>query len=96
VSIVGDAFALRRACREEFELYREAQFGAAHEACSGQLVNRLGLHRNVSAFSLFMGSADRANLYATLELLDWWADHRRLNYRQFEEAWVGAGREALV
>lgn len=94
MSIVSDAFALRRRCREDFELYLEAQFFAAHEACNGVLLNRKGRARDIDPRSLFMGSADRAFCYASEELLAWWDEHRRINYRRFEESWVNT--EALV
>lgn len=89
MSIVSDAFALRRRCREDFELYIEAAHFNAHEACGGQLVNARGRALAVDSRSLFLGSADRAFLYATAELMAWWDEHRRINYRMFEEAWVG-------
>jgi hypothetical protein len=86
--IVADAFALRRACREEFEDWRIAQYQRAAEDCRGSLINRLGRERGIDARSLFLGSADRANLYASDELLEWWRTHPRMNYRMWEEQWV--------
>lgn len=89
MSIISEAFALRRACRADYDLYLDAAYLNAHEACAGQLVNARGRALNVDPRSLFLGSADRAFLYATPELMDWWDEHRRINYRMFEEAWVG-------
>lgn len=86
--IVAQAFALRRQCREEFELYLEAQFEMASEACRGRLLTDEAYRAGIDARSLFLGSADRANLHASEELAEWWRAHRRLNYRQFEEQWV--------
>lgn len=88
MSIVSDAYVLRRQCRAEFEDYLEAQHQAAHEACNGQLLNRRGRAKGIDTRSLFLGSADRAYFYASPELVEWWAARRRLNYRMFEEQWV--------
>jgi hypothetical protein len=88
MSIVSNAFALRRACREEYESWRAAMFDQAEEECRGRLLNRLGFSRGIDAYSLFMGSADRANLYASDELLEFWRVNPRRNYRQYEDAWM--------
>lgn len=93
MSIVGEAYALRRRCRDEFELYLETMFVMAHEECAGVLVNRKGKAAGVDPRSLFLGSADRANLYASPELLAFWERRRRLNYRMFEEQWTGRDQE---
>jgi hypothetical protein len=94
--IVADAYRLRRQCREEFELYLEAQFEMASEACRGRLLTGDAFRAGINARSLFMGSADRANLHASDELAEWWRAHRRLNYRQFEEQWVRNTQEVPI
>lgn len=91
-AIVAAGFSMWRTCRDEFELYREAAFEAAHDACAGQLLNDRGRRRGVSAWSLFIGPEIRALAYASEELAEWWRDHPRITFERFERAWYEGGQ----
>jgi hypothetical protein len=77
-----------RSIREEFELVREAAYEAAETGCSGVLLNHRGKRKGIDPYSLFIGSDIRARAYASEELIEWWAEHPRLTFAQFErERW---------
>lgn len=87
MNLVQRALEERRACREQFELYRQEQYDRAIDECNGVLLNRRGEAAGVSSYSLFMGSAVRANAYASDELVEFWRRHGRLTFADFEAAW---------
>ena len=74
----------RRALRQEFQHYLEAQVDAADEACRGILLSTLGRVRGIDPASLFMGPTARAHKYASTELLEWWMDHPRITFTEWE------------
>lgn len=88
-ALVQEALAAWRSCRDEFELYREHAYQAAHEACHGLLLNRRGQEAGIDPWSLFIGNGIRARAYASRELTDWWDAHPRLTFERFEQQWSG-------
>jgi len=85
VSIVGRAFDRWREVRDEFELYRMAQFEAAEHATRGNLLSAEARARGIDAWSLFIGPHARAQRWASEELREWWREHGRLTFAEFEE-----------
>lgn len=81
------ALAEWRECREAFEDHRYAQHDAAEEATRGAMLSDLGRARGVDTLDLFLGPAIRAYAYASPELVEWWADHPRVNFAAFERQW---------
>lgn len=75
-----------RRIRDEYELYREQQYAAAVEACNCILLNREAIAAGVDEFSLFIGRRDRAERWASEELLAWWREHPHLTFAEFEAA----------
>lgn len=76
-----------RQCRDDYELHLEAQYAAADKACRGILLNKRGRARGISAESLFLGPSSRAHAYASEELLEFWHEHPRITFAQFERQW---------
>ena len=85
--IVAAALERWRECRNEFELYLEAQHARAQEDTGGALLNSRGREAGISSWSLFYGPAQRMRAYASEELLEWFAKHGRMTFEQFERAW---------
>ncbi|MGM7423007.1 hypothetical protein [Cellulosimicrobium sp. CpK407] len=77
-----------RACREAFEDYREGQYRRALDELGGVLLNRDGQRERVDTYSLFIGSHQRADRWASEELRGWWARHGRMTYAEFERQYV--------
>lgn len=77
-----------RACRKAFEDYREGQYARALDDCAGVLLNREGKAQRVDTYSLFIGSHQRADRWASEELRAWWARHGRMTYAEFERQYV--------
>lgn len=77
-------------CREEWAAFVDTQITTAETDLKGVLVNRAGLSRGITADDLFTGPASRAFAYATPELMEWWWDHPRRTFAQFERMWLDA------
>lgn len=92
--IFTEAARLWGECRAEFEDYRESQYLDAIEATHGVLVNRAGRALGIDGVALFMGRRDRAERYASPELLDYWRATPRLSFAEFERRWF-EGRGGL-
>ncbi|MCT2087345.1 hypothetical protein M3D75_14575 [Microbacterium enclense] len=93
MSVVSEAFAVWRECREAFDEVLHAAYTRAEIATNGALLNDRGRRAEVDAVSLFMGPQVRAHAYASPELLEHWEEHPRVTYAEFERQWVAA-REA--
>lgn len=90
---ITSAMQLRAECRAEFDLFRDAEYMAAEEACRGRMLNRRGMEAGIEPLSLFMGNQARAYAYASEELVAFWRDERpRVTYEVFERQWL-AGRQ---
>lgn len=82
--VLREVLRSRRETRAAFQDYLEAQVNAADEACVGILLNELGRFWGVDPASLFLGNAARAHRYASQELLEWWLDHPRITFTEWE------------
>jgi len=91
-AIIEAALAYRKVVRDEFELYRTAQFEAADRATRGNLLNADAKAAGISAWSLFIGPHARARRWASEELVELWDEHGRLTSTEYE-AQVMAGQE---
>jgi len=89
MSAIFDAAAEQyRTCKAAFDDYRENQYRAALNDLGGHLLNRAALAAGVDSWSLFIGSHQRADRWASEELREWWARNRRLTYTEFEKQYV--------
>lgn len=85
MSLVFDyAASLYRTLRAEFDLVTESAYVRAERDTRGQLVNRAGRERGVTARSLFAGDSRHAERYATDELLGHWSRWPRPCFADFE------------
>lgn len=82
--VLQEVLRARREARGAFQDYLEAQVNAADAACAGVLLNPRGRAFGIDPASLFMGTAARAFAYASPELLDWWMDHPRVTFTEWE------------
>ena len=78
----------RAVIRAEFEQYRTALYVAADADCKGVLLNQLGLKRGIDPESLFEGPWSRVEKYASEELHQWFLEHPRQTYGEFESYYV--------
>ncbi|WP_092774980.1 hypothetical protein [Actinokineospora terrae] len=62
----------RERSREEHRAYIYTQWLQAELDTRGNLLNKEGQAKGVDAMELFSGRADRAKLYASKDLVDWW------------------------
>lgn len=85
VSVIFEAaLAEWRAVRADYGVLLEAQHRQASRACNGALLNRRGRAAGIDSASLFLGPWARARCYASAELLEWWREHPRVTFAQFE------------
>lgn len=84
-SILG-ALEVWRQIRSEFSDYLEAQYAQAEHDTNGVLLNARGKAQGIDAFSLFYGNRVRVTAYASDELLDWFAEHGRTTFAEYEAA----------
>ncbi|MDR6691501.1 hypothetical protein J2X55_002424 [Microbacterium sp. 1154] len=92
MSVISEAFAVWRECREASDEVLHSAYTRAEVATNGALLNERGRRAQVDAVSLFMGPAVRAYAYASPELVEHWEEHPRVTYAEFERQWV-AGQE---
>lgn len=90
--IFAQAVAFWHQVRDEFELYRQAQYERAETELNGVLLNQRGKRARIDAYSLFIGPEVRALAYASEELVEWWTRHPRLTFEQYEHTRVEAFR----
>ena len=74
-----------REIRDEYESHLEAAVTRAERATAGVLLNQRGKDAGIDGRSLFMGRWSRAKCYASDELLEHWAHHPRVTFKDFEE-----------
>lgn len=91
--LIAEAFALRRECRDDYELTLYSQYVRAEASTNGSLLNARGRERGIDALTLFMGNEVRARAYASPELLEHWETHPRVTFADYERRWM-AEREA--
>ncbi|TXK17386.1 hypothetical protein [Homoserinibacter sp. GY 40078] len=89
-ALFADAARNWRKLRSEFEDYREQAYERAAEACRDHLLNRRGRAAHVDPYSLFMGPWARVQAYASEELLEWFAEHGRMTFEEFERQRIDA------
>ena len=82
------ALADWREARAAFETYMLAEYEKAAEACRDALVNADGRRLGIDPLSLFMGRWARARRYASEELLEYWREHERVPFVEFERRWI--------
>ncbi len=70
-----------------------AQFMAAESATNGYLVNAAGRARGIDPWSLWSGPADRAEHWASWELLEFWRSNPRVTITDYRRQ-VSAAEEA--
>jgi hypothetical protein len=63
--------------------WQHAQYLAADSVCRGNLLSREGIAAGATEFSLWTGSQEDADRYASEELRDFWAGNPRLTVSQF-------------
>ena len=90
--ILREAFERWKQMRDDFELYRHAQYQRAVAELRGELLNRRGQTNHIEAYSLFLGPLQRALAYASEDLQRWWAEpgNGRLTVEEFENEWLRA------
>jgi hypothetical protein len=88
VSLIAEAFADWRECREEYDLYLYSAYERAEEVTRGALLNARGRAAGIDPMSLFMGTRARAYAYASEELIEHWAAFPRVTYAAFERQWA--------
>lgn len=94
-AIMRSAFEQWQEMRDEFELFRHAQYERAVAELRGELLNRRGQENHVDPYSLFLGPTSRAIAYASEELREWWAagpSNARRTVTDFETEWLGQRR----
>lgn len=82
--------------REMMTQYRaaiEAQISQADHDCHGYLASKLGKAEGLTGEELFTGSEKRAYMYASPELVQWWAVHGRLTQAAFEAQFLASRGE---
>jgi hypothetical protein len=82
--ILDEAFARWRRVRADFDDHLEAQIGLAEHACRGILLNTRGRAAGIDPRTLFYGPRSRVDCYASEELRDWFHEHGRTTFEQFE------------
>lgn len=82
--ILRDAFAHQKQLRNEFSLLRTQQYMDAEAATNGVLLNADGKRLGINPMHLFTHNRAFAHRYASEELLEWWLDHPRMTYPDFE------------
>lgn len=91
--ILREAFERWQQMRDDFELFRNAQYERAVAELRGELLNRRGQQNHIEAYSLFLGPEARAMAYASEELIEWWNEspmNRRMTVEEFEKQWLAA------
>jgi hypothetical protein len=83
-----------RECKAAFEDYRENQYRRALNDLGGHLLNRDGQREGIDTWSLFIGSHQRADKWASEELRAWFAENGRMTYTEFEAQYVEIGAAA--
>jgi hypothetical protein len=84
---VSHLFDAWRRCRRDFDVYREALLEQAERDCRGILLNGRGRAKGVDPLDLFMGNEATAQAYASTELKEWWLEHGRPTFEQFERGY---------
>lgn len=90
-AIMRDAMMAYTAMRDEFELYRHAQYERAHGDLNGEMLNRRGRDLGVDSYSLFTGPMVRVEAFASEELQTWFRENGRVTVAEYEANWW-AGR----
>lgn len=85
--IFDNAVSTYSRCRQEFEDYLQHAYAKAEEATRGRMLNRKAEHKGIDSYSLFLSNQSRANAYASEELRDYWREHPRMTFEQFERQW---------
>lgn len=79
------AAAERERIRAEWHDAAYADYLAAEEECRGELVNPAGVAAGVpDGFALWSGPLTVALKYATEELRDWWKEHPRVTFTEYQ------------
>lgn len=73
-----------RAARAEFQVYLEAQYAQATQDLNGNLLNARARAAGKDSAALFMGPRYQADAWASEELRQWWDDHGRLTFQDWE------------
>lgn len=73
-----------REMHKEWETFVEIAYTQADTECHGNLLNKLGKAEQISAYSLFKGSSERAFKYASDELTAHWLTNGRTVKAQYE------------
>lgn len=80
--------AERAKVRASYEEYLACSYEAADADCKGVLLNRLGRAKDIDPESLFEGPFSRVEKYASEELYQWFDEHGRIPYGDYENSWV--------
>lgn len=91
-AIFDDAVDQWRNIRSQWLEALDLLFLQAENVTRGHLLNRRGREQGVDARSLFYGPAVRAHLYASDELVEFWREHGRLPYADFEASVLAEAR----
>lgn len=79
------ARAKRRAARAEYDLWVHAQWLAAEAACNGYLLSAAGRNLVADPAALWPMARRLSDRYASEELRDWWADHPKMTFAEWQE-----------
>lgn len=82
---VGDGLDGWRALRAEFDDELDRRHAQATDDTNGVLLNARGRAAGIESRSLFYGPAVRVRAYASEELRDWFDEHGRVTFAQFEQ-----------
>lgn len=82
--ILRDAFEHQRRLREEFRTHRLHAYIAAETHTNGCLLNAEGRARGIDPMTLFIRNRAYAYRYASEELRDWWEQHPRVTFPEYE------------
>lgn len=83
-AIFADAVDQWRSIRSQWLDAVEQLYLEAENVTRGHMLNRRGREQGIESRSLFYGPAQRAYLYASDELVEFWREHGRLPYADFE------------
>lgn len=85
-ALFADAAAQWSQIHDQWLADVEALYLEGEKATRGHLLNKRGREAGIDARTLFYGPEVRVNAYASPELLEFFAQHGRLVYRDYEAA----------
>lgn len=81
-----------KAFRQQYDEWLHLRYLEAEKATRGHLLSPAGKAKSVDALALFSGPLSRARLYASEDLLRWWAENPRMTFAEFRANVTGGAR----